>query len=76
MQLGGSYGGIYTPTGQLNTDLSRLEGTNDGHIDNVHTLRDQYGADLVSLLTTDSDFGGLASTMTHQPLGLNRADSM
>ena len=59
----------YTPTGQLNTDLSRLEGTNDGHIDNVHTLRDQYGADLVSLLTTDSDFGGLASTMTHPTLG-------
>ena len=59
----------YTPTGQLNTDLSRLEGTNDGYIDNVHTLRDQYGADLVSLLTTTSDYGGMANTMIHPSLG-------
>ena len=55
----------YTPTGILNTDLSRLKNPSDGSMDNVHTLRDQYGADLVSLLTTTSDAGGLASTMQH-----------
>ena len=55
----------YTPTGLLNTDLSRLQNPSDGSMDNVHTLRDQYGADLVSLLTTTSDAGGLASTMQH-----------
>ena len=59
----------YTPTGALNLDLSRLEGTSDGYIDNVHSLRDQYGADLVSLLTTTSDYGGMASTMIHPSLG-------
>ena len=55
----------YTPTGILNTDLSRLQNPSDGSMDNVHILRDQYGADLVSLLTTTSDAGGLASTMQH-----------
>ena len=55
----------YTPTGLLNTDLSRLQNPSDGSMDNVPTLRDQYGADLVSLLTTTSDAGGLASTMQH-----------
>ena len=31
-------------------DLSRLAGTNDGYMDQMHTLRDQYGADIVSLI--------------------------
>ena len=56
---------LHTPTGLLNTDLSRLQNPSDGSMDNVHTLRDQYGADLVSLLTTTNDAGGLASTMQH-----------
>gem|GEM_PF-165992 len=58
----------YTPTGMLETDLSRLKATNDGHIDNVHALRDSYGADLVALLTTASNSGGLASTLMHPSL--------
>ncbi|MBT3638566.1 MAG: hypothetical protein HN531_16665, partial [Opitutae bacterium] len=59
---------VYTPTGLLDTDLSRLKNPSDGSMDNVHTLRDQYGADLVSLLTTTSDSGGLASTMQRPSL--------
>ncbi|MBR91135.1 MAG: hypothetical protein CMO66_07745, partial [Verrucomicrobiales bacterium] len=58
----------YVPSGLLQTDLDRLEATNDGYVDDVHTLRDQYGADLVSLLVTNSDSGGLASTMQHPSL--------
>jgi uncharacterized protein YjbI with pentapeptide repeats len=58
----------YTPTGQLSIDLNRLKNPSDGSMDNVHSLRDQYGADLVSLLTTTSDSGGLASTMQHPRL--------
>ena len=58
----------YTPTGTLNIDLDRLETKSDGYMDSVHTLRDQYGADLVCLLTTDSDYGGLASTMSRPSL--------
>ena len=40
----------YTESGNFSTDLSRLAGTSDGYMDNVHSLRDQYGADLVSLV--------------------------
>jgi len=40
----------YTESGNFSTDLSRLAGTSDGFMDNVHTLRDQYGADIVSLI--------------------------
>ena len=39
----------YTEAGS-NTDLSRLQNPSDGFLDNVPTLRDQHGADVVSLL--------------------------
>ena len=54
----------YSPSGVLDTDLKRIKETADGHMDEVHDLRDQYGADLVALLTTTSDTGGLANTMS------------
>jgi len=38
--------------GNGSTDLERLTFTNDGYMDNVHTLRNTYGADLVQLFTT------------------------
>ena len=38
----------YTESGDINTDLSRLRATSDGYMDELHTLRDSYGADLVS----------------------------
>jgi hypothetical protein len=40
----------YTESGDFSTDLVRLAGNGDGYMDNVHSLRDQYGADLVSLI--------------------------
>ncbi len=48
------YSGVisYTESGDLNTDLSRLKDTSDGYMDNVHSLRTTYGADLVSLVTS------------------------
>jgi hypothetical protein len=58
----------YTPTGLLGTDLDRLKNTSDGYMDSIHSTRDQYGADLVALLTTESDSGGLASTMSYPSL--------
>jgi peptidyl-Asp metalloendopeptidase len=42
----------YTETNDMMTDLSRLRSTSDGYLDTVHTLRDQYKADLVSLIGT------------------------
>ncbi|MFL2928847.1 MAG: M12 family metallo-peptidase [Opitutales bacterium] len=55
----------YSPTGLLGTDLDRLKGKTDGYMDHVHGVRDNYGADLVALLATASDNGGLASTLSH-----------
>jgi hypothetical protein len=40
----------YTESGNFSTDLTRLAGNGDGYMDNVHVLRDQYGADLVGLV--------------------------
>ena len=38
----------YTETGHGDVDLVRLQNPSDGYLDEVHTLRDAYGADLVS----------------------------
>ena len=40
-----------------NQDLRRLEDPSDGHLDEVHAIRDRVGADLVHLIV--SDYGGL-----------------
>jgi|GEM_PF-631617 len=40
----------YVESGSFSTDLSRLAGTSDGYIDSVHIYRNQYGADMVSLI--------------------------
>jgi hypothetical protein len=50
----------YTETGSLETDVERLQGSSDGYMDNVHTLRDQHGADVVILLVEHGDYAGLA----------------
>jgi len=53
----------YTETGNMSTSLSDLTGTSDGKMDNVHTLRNQYGADQVALITTDRNYCGIAYVM-------------
>ncbi len=45
-------------------DLSRLTAASDGHLDEVHTWRDQYGADLVCLFESNSVSGGLGYLLT------------
>ena len=42
---------LYAESGSINTDLSRFYGTTDGYMDDVHTLRNTYGADICSLVT-------------------------
>lgn len=49
----------YTETGSFSTELSRLRSTNDGFMDSVHTLRNQYGADVVSLVVEGGDACGI-----------------
>jgi hypothetical protein len=45
----------YTTAG-FDTDLNRITSTNDGYLDELHALRDQYGADFVSLWITDTQY--------------------
>jgi len=54
----------YTESASLDTDLGRLRSTNDGHIDNAHTLRDTYRADIVSLWVNSGNYCGIAYLLT------------
>ncbi len=49
----------YTEAG-FDTDLQRLASTSDSFLNEAHTLRDQYGADLVSLLVAERSACGIA----------------
>ena len=52
----------YTEAGDSQVDLRRLRNPSDGHMDEVHALRDRVGADLVHLIVseTETDFCGRA----------------
>ena len=50
----------YTETGNSSLDLRRLADPSDGHMDEVHEMRDRVGADLAHLVVGDSNVGGLA----------------
>ena len=50
----------YSDSGSFVTDLNRLTTTGDGYMDNVHTLRNTYGADLVSLFVENKQYCGYA----------------
>ncbi len=47
----------YVESGNSITDLGRLRDVGDGFLDSVHRLRDQFGADLVSLINTSGSAG-------------------
>ena len=47
----------YVESGNSITDLERLRAVNDGFMDDVHPLRDTWGADLVSLVNTSGSAG-------------------
>jgi hypothetical protein len=60
----------YTETGDMGTDLSRLRATADGYMDNVHTLRNTYKADLVSLFVANGGSAcGIAYVMSSVSTG-------
>ena len=50
----------YTESG-FSTDLSRFRTSGDGYMDEVHSLRNKYSADVCVLLISDSLYCGLAS---------------
>ena len=45
----------YEETGDSDIDLSRLRSSSDGFVDVLHSLRDEYAADLVALVTERMD---------------------
>jgi len=47
----------YAESGNLVSDLARLKSPSDGFMDGVHALRDAFGADIVSLVTTEASAG-------------------
>ena len=55
----------YPETGTLRTDLDRLQAPSDGHLDEVHAIRDRTRADIVILLRAqwDGTINGLAYRM-------------
>ncbi|HEX9793932.1 MAG TPA: M12 family metallo-peptidase [Planctomycetota bacterium] len=59
----------YADSGDMGQDLSRLRSTNDSYMSNVHTLRTQYGADLVALIVNGGQYCGIAYLMTNVSQG-------
>ncbi|MGD9691311.1 MAG: M12 family metallo-peptidase [Phycisphaerales bacterium] len=59
----------YTESGNGSTDLSRLASNGDGNMDEVHSIRNQYGADLVHLIVWNTDVCGIAFLMTNVSTG-------
>ena len=56
---------VYAESDNIQTDRDRLKHPSDGFMDNVHTLRDTYCADLVSLWRdVHPDYCGIAYIMT------------
>jgi hypothetical protein len=53
----------------MDTDLDNLTGTADGFMDEVHQLRKQYNADIVSLFTVADDNGGLGWVLSNKVRG-------
>jgi len=57
----------YVETGDFSTELHRLTNKYDGHLDQVHPMRDAYGADDVSLIVDSNQWCGLAWILNNGP---------
>lgn len=68
VRLAGKSQVTYTESGFLcnhtPSDLTRLRGTSDGYMDNVHSLRNTYRADQVTLIVDTGDACGCAYMMS------------
>ena len=53
----------YNENSNSGRDLTRLAATNDGYMDNVHALRDTYGADMVVLVSDVNGYCGQADAI-------------
>lgn len=55
----------YTESGSMSTSLQDVTATSDGKMDEVHALRNQYGADQVVLVTADTSACGTGYLMSN-----------
>ncbi|PIW98499.1 MAG: hypothetical protein COZ80_10295, partial [Ignavibacteria bacterium CG_4_8_14_3_um_filter_37_9] len=51
----------YTESGSFDTDINRFINPSDGYMDNIHTLRNQYYADVCVLIINNDAYCGLAA---------------
>jgi peptidyl-Asp metalloendopeptidase len=59
-----SYQAAYSEAGKsFDQIVEDLAGKSDGSIDEIHQLRDRYGADLVALIINQADYCGLADAI-------------
>jgi len=56
----------YSESGDMGVTLSDLQRTNDGRLDQVHSLRNTHGADIVSLITEDRNACGVGYVMQNR----------
>lgn len=59
----------YNEPASMSTMLSDLRGTNDGKMDQVHALRNQHGADTVTLINQNGGYCGIAYLMGNVSAG-------
>jgi hypothetical protein len=64
LNLVGSLFTNYLEAQDIYTDLTRLSATRDGYMDEIHTVRDNVGADVVSLIADRPGECGLAYRMS------------
>ncbi|MGI9175176.1 MAG: zinc-dependent metalloprotease family protein [Rhodothermales bacterium] len=65
LRLAGTEEIAYTQHEDMSEDLYRLQSPDDGFMDDVHALRDDYQADIVSLWVGDaSNYCGFGYIMT------------
>lgn len=53
----------YAESGDMTKTLTALQQTSDGQMDAVHVIRDRVGADLVALVSEDTNWCGFANVM-------------
>jgi hypothetical protein len=59
LRLAFTYVSTYQESGDFNTDLNRLTSSTDGYLDEVHSLRNTYNADMVSMFIENGQYCGL-----------------
>lgn len=56
---------LYEEDEDLETTIIRLEGATDGYLDNIHSLRNTYEADLVALIVSSGNGCGVGTVNTN-----------